>query len=378
MKKIWFLAVVIMLMAMVTSAQAEVKAGSVSVTPFFGGYIFESNEEDIDDTWTAGGRVGYNFTDHLGVEATFNYIFTEGNMNWKVMGDDIRISGLGVEALYHFFPDGNIVPFVAVGLGGMHYDFESKSGTTDKLFADYGAGLKLFLPEEVANVFFADDIALRFDVRHVIPFDEDSPHDRYNNLMYTAGINFAFGGKGKKCIDSDGDGVCDKRDKCADTPAGCKVDENGCSHNCPAPEVKTEPVPVTPTAPAPAPAPAPVKEKVTITLNVEFNNAKAIVNEKYYEDIKRVADFMKQYPTSTAVIEGHTDNVGNDAYNKTLSEKRANSVRQYIIDKFGIEASRLTAVGYGKTRPIAGNDTEEGRHKNRRVEAVLESVRIVK
>jgi OOP family OmpA-OmpF porin len=296
------------------------------------------------------------------------------------MSDDVRIGGLGVEALYHFFPDGNIVPFVAVGLGGMRYDFEGQSGTKDKFFVDYGAGLKLFLPEEVANVFFADDIALRFDVRHVIPFDDDSPNDRYNNLMYTAGINFSFGGKGKKCIDSDNDGVCDKDDKCANTPAGCKVDKDGCSHNCPEPEVKTEPVPVPPAAPAlaPAPAPAPVKEKVTITLNVEFNNAKAIVNEKYYEDIKRVADFMKQYPDSTAVIEGHTDNVGNDAYNKTLSEKRANSIRQYIIDKFGIEASRITAVGYGKTRPIAGNDTEEGRHKNRRVEAVLEAIRIVK
>lgn len=122
----------------------------------------------------------------------------------------------------------------------------------------------------------------------------------------------------------------------------------------------------------------PLQEKITIMLNVEFDTAKAVVKKKYHDDIKRVADFMKEFPDTTAAIEGHTDNVGNDAYNKTLSEKRANSVRQYIIDKFGIDGSRLTAAGYGEEKPIASNDTEEGRQKNRRVEAVMEAIRTVK
>jgi OOP family OmpA-OmpF porin len=142
---------------------------------------------------------------------------------------------------------------------------------------------------------------------------------------------------------------------------------------CPQPVVEPVPEPV----PLPPPPPPPVKERVTISLNVEFDTDKAIVKDKYYDDIKRVADFMKQYPDSTAAIEGHTDNVDTAEYNQKLSESRANSVRQYIIDKFGIDSSRLTAAGYGLSRPIASNDTEEGRQKNRRVEAVLEAIRIV-
>ena len=113
---------------------------------------------------------------------------------------------------------------------------------------------------------------------------------------------------------------------------------------------------------------------VTITLEVEFDTNKAIVKDEYRNEIKKVADFMKTYPNTTAVIEGHTDNVDTAEYNQKLSEARANSVRQYLIDNFGIKASRLTAVGYGETKPIASNKTEEGRQKNRRVQAVVKTM----
>jgi OmpA-OmpF porin, OOP family len=133
-------------------------------------------------------------------------------------------------------------------------------------------------------------------------------------------------------------------------------------------------------APAPQPPPPPpaepVREKVTIALNVEFDTAKAIVKEQYNDEIKKVADFMKEFPDANAVIEGHTDNVGKEAYNQKLSEARASSVRQYLIEKFGIDGARIKAVGYGLSKPIAGNDTQDGRQKNRRVVAVMEAERI--
>jgi OOP family OmpA-OmpF porin len=113
---------------------------------------------------------------------------------------------------------------------------------------------------------------------------------------------------------------------------------------------------------------------VTIALNVEFDTDKAVVKEKYNSEIKKVADFMKKYPKTTAVIEGHTDNVYTPEYNQRLSEARANSVRLYLINHFGVKASRLSAVGYGLTKPIASNSTEEGRQKNRRVQAVIQTV----
>ncbi|MEN6421618.1 MAG: OmpA family protein [Smithella sp.] len=121
-----------------------------------------------------------------------------------------------------------------------------------------------------------------------------------------------------------------------------------------------------------------MKEKITITLNVQFDTAKAVVKEKYYDDIKRVADFMKEYPETSASIEGYTDEIGTKEYNQKLSEARANSVRQYLIDKFGIDGSRLTARGYGEDNPIASNATVEGRRQNRRVEAVIETIRIIR
>ena len=114
---------------------------------------------------------------------------------------------------------------------------------------------------------------------------------------------------------------------------------------------------------------------VTIALNVEFDTNKAIVKDKYRNEIKKVADFMKKYPNTTAVIEGHTDNTNTAEYNQKLSEARANSVRQYLINNFGIKASRLTAVGYGLTKPIASNSTEEGKQKNRRVQAVVKAMK---
>ncbi|HON58790.1 MAG TPA: OmpA family protein, partial [Smithella sp.] len=139
-----------------------------------------------------------------------------------------------------------------------------------------------------------------------------------------------------------------------------------------------EPLPLPP-PPLPPPPPPPVVEKVSMHLNVQFDTAKWDIKKKYYDDIKRVADFMKEFPEVNVVIEGHTDNVDiyhNPENNMRLSQARADSVRQYLIDNFGIEPSRLTAVGYGPNRPIASNDTEEGKRQNRRVEAVVEATRV--
>jgi hypothetical protein len=115
----------------------------VTVTPFIGGYVFEGNEFDLDPALTYGVRAGYNFTKNLGVEGYFNYILTETVMKWDPNGDNVRIGGYGIEGLYHFFPQSRVVPFLAVGIGGIHYDFQA-AGNMNKLSVDYGAGVKLF------------------------------------------------------------------------------------------------------------------------------------------------------------------------------------------------------------------------------------------
>jgi len=178
--------------------------------------------------------------------------------------------------------------------------------------------------------------------------DQDCVPDYLDKCPNTpAGVDVDKDGCPGCPVDSDNDGVIDCHDKCPNTPAGATVDKDGCSN-----------------------------EKVTITLNVEFDIDQAVIKDKYRDEIKKVADFMKVHPKATAAIGGHTDNVGTAEYNERLSKNRANSVRQYLIDNFDIKASRLTAIAYGSTKPIASNNTEEGRQKNRRVEAVLQAIQV--
>ena len=83
---------------------------------------------------------------------------------------------------------------------------------------------------------------------------------------------------------------------------------------------------------------------------------------------------MKQFPETATTVEGHTDSVGNATYNQKLSERRAGAVRDALVNQYGVEANRINAVGYGKTRPVADNATEAGRAVNRRVEAAVEAL----
>jgi OOP family OmpA-OmpF porin len=148
-------------------------------------------------------------------------------------------------------------------------------------------------------------------------------------------------------LDSDGDGVYDYQDQCPDTKASLKVDEKGC--------------------------PMALTESVSIDLTVTFDNNSEVVKESFFEEIKSVADFMNQYEGTSVVIEGHTDDRGSAEYNRNLSDRRAKAVAKVLVERFGIDSSRVSAIGYGEAQPIASNDTAEGRVTNRRVVAKVSS-----
>lgn len=114
-------------------------------------------------------------------------------------------------------------------------------------------------------------------------------------------------------------------------------------------------------------------EAVRVELDVKFDFDKAQVKPESYGDIKNLADFMSQYPQTTTVVEGHTDSVGSDAYNQTLSERRANAVRDVLVNQYGVGGDRVNAAGYGESRPVADNASADGRAVNRRVEAEVEA-----
>ena len=112
-----------------------------------------------------------------------------------------------------------------------------------------------------------------------------------------------------------------------------------------------------------------VAPRGTLTLQVLFSSGSSVIKRAYFSDIKKVADFMKEYPDVKVVIEGHTDSAGNPAANMKLSQHRAEAVMKQLIGKYGIDPARIRAVGYGAKRPVASNATEKGREKNRRAEA---------
>ncbi len=466
MKKRAIFLAISLLLATVAAGHAEVKAGAFSVTPFIGGYTFEGNE-DLKTAPVFGLRGGYYFTQNLGIEGFFHYVPTESE---SLPGNpSVKLYGFGIEGLYHFMPKSRLVPFLAVGVGGSRYSVSGPAKDRDRFTVDYGAGLKYYM---------MDNLALRADVRHVIlPLN-----DRYNELLYTVGIEFSFGGAKKampevmttraaepaaapavvkdsdgdgvvddldrcpgtpsgvqvdragcpldsdrdgvydyldKCpgtpagvrvnssgcpFDSDGDGVYDYQDKCPGTPAGVKVNMDGCPldsdgdgvpdylDKCPGSPagVKVDADGCTPPPLPPPPPPPPVVQKMVpqaakameaaivekgrVTLKVEFDFDKSIIKKQYHHEIGNLAEVMKAHPDFKITIEGHTDNTGGLTYNEKLSQRRADAVKDYLVTKFGIDASRLAVKGYGPIRPIESNATKEGRQKNRRVEAAAEYI----
>ncbi|KAF0101520.1 MAG: OmpA/MotB domain protein [bacterium] len=119
-----------------------------------------------------------------------------------------------------------------------------------------------------------------------------------------------------------------------------------------------------------APVPAPTEEYCAV-LDIQFEIDRDDIQREVKEKLAVLATFMKKYPDTSAVIEGHTDDVGTDAHNMRLSQSRADSVVDYLVQSLGIAPSRLTAVGYGETRPLADNASEEGKRQNRRIDAVI-------
>jgi len=160
--------------------------------------------------------------------------------------------------------------------------------------------------------------------------------------------------------DSDGDGVADIFDKCPNTENGVRVDGAGC--------------------PLPQPKQIIKQEKVVVTQqdrkivdeaikDLEFDLGKATIRPASYPSLDRVAELLVNKHFSLKLA-GHTDNTGSNALNMRLSKERAESVKSYLVSK-GANASRIEAVGYGSSQPIATNDTPEGRQQNRRVEFTL-------
>lgn len=115
-----------------------------------------------------------------------------------------------------------------------------------------------------------------------------------------------------------------------------------------------------------------VEIKVDLPADVLFDFDKSDIRPDAAAALQKLAVIIRAQPKGQTRIEGHTDSKGDDAYNQKLSERRAESVKNWLVAKEGVDGSRITTKGWGETKPIAPNDTDANRQKNRRVQAIIE------
>ena len=344
-----------------------------------------------------GGILGFGLGDNFAFEVMYSRVeqsFRIGGEN--VDGDTDLLWG---NLLYMLEPRGKWRPFLLAGAGrsdtgfGTADDFDDtqfnfglglfraindrwsvrgdvRATTTDEGDDDLGASAFLGLTGVIGKIAKAPPPDTDGD--GVPDLDDKCPNTPFGREVGPDGCQ----------LDSDGDGVVDAEDQCPGTPSGVAVDERGCPldgdgdgvpdylDECPDSE-----------------AGARVDEKgcyieleetVTIDLNLEFDTNSADLRPDHYAEIQRVVQFLREYPTADAVIEGHTDSDGSEQYNQRLSERRAEAVRVYLVEQGGVSADRLTSAGFGETRPKESNDTAAGKQANRRVSAVVSGTQTVR
>ena len=376
---IGFLAVIPFL----AQARENPEAGQWFLSPL-GAVMDSPNDYDIGNMAGGGIGIGYGFTDSLAAEVSY--------LTWD--GDDGDGNTTWITGLWSL-PKASkrFQPFVLLGGGRSKFDLPGEdSDTRAQFFGGFGAfgdlgeriswrgdfravktdgagavdpfgqlGITVFLgkvspyPLRDSDGDGVPDIDDKCpDTPPGVPVDEDGcefPRDSDGDGVADdrdacpdtpAGV--AVDSRGCP-LDSDGDGVPDYRDKCPDTRAGAMVDEDGCYAH---PE---EP----------------------ITFTIFFDTDKSDIRADQESTIRRGLEMLRKYPITDAVIEGHADWRASQAYNQPLSERRAASVREYLVAG-GIDPDRLTTVGFGELRPAADSGTPEGLQQNRRATTITVQV----
>ncbi len=319
------LGVVIGSMVAATSLSALAQGQGAVEVEAFGKHYFTDSSRDIKNGELYGAGVSYFLTDDVSLGLSYGEYHDITSEDRVQDGSHKKIKGslTSLDAAYHFGNPGvGLRPYVSAGVAHQSIGQADRGGRDRSTFANVGTGLKYYFTEN----FFA-----KASVDGMYNIDADE-----GEWMAGVGVGLNFGGGARQVA-------------------------------------AVEPTP----EPAPAPIvdnePEPAPEVVRVELDVKFDFDKSRVREESYSDIKNLADFMQQYPQTTTTVEGHTDSVGTDQYNQRLSERRAEAVRNVLVNEYGVQGNRVNSVGYGKSRPVADNSTEEGRQINRRVEAEVEA-----
>lgn len=403
-------------------AQQYGKQGQVELSPFFGinfpdDYgIVHPNEAPI-----AGLRLGYFFTNTVSAEVSGQRAFSEDGAGLT----NIDLDGYRLNLLYNLNTGVRVRPFITVGGGyerfssvvtGSQKDWSGNGGLGFRFFAGENAGVRLEGRYVAAKVnvpasSWEKNIEADFGLFFLFGKRSEAPKDSDNDGVVdssdkcpatAAGVKVGSDGCEIAPKDADNDGVTDDKDQCPGTPAGVKVDEKGCvvandddkdgvtnaDDKCPqtpegAPVDQTgcpldtdkdnvkdymDKCPNTPAGTQVDDMGCPMQSKARgILKGVTFKSGSPELVENAKTVLDGVAEELKKFPEVKVEVQGHSDSMGNEAFNLALSQKRAQSVVDYLASQ-GVPAAQMTAKGYGQSAPIADNKTSAGRAQNRRVE----------
>lgn len=349
------------------SSMACVAADDSGVTlSIMGGQALFSDERSLDDDTFYAIGLGYEYGNHWAAE--LGYVVSEPNIEDTQLSVDI--DHIRLDGLYYFGAD-KFRPYLVAGVGQANYSVADLD--EDETFVNGGAGFKYA---------FNPHVALRGDARAVYSTDESE-----TDFLVGLGLIFKFGQSSKAqatptptpppARDSDKDGVIDAEDQCPNTARGLVIDTKGCAKSTDKDgDGVVDTIDQCPDSAKGAKVDAVgcyvmLKEAVSVSLAVNFASNSDVVLEGAVEEVKKVADFMRQYPQSQVLFEGHTDNSGAADYNRQLSQRRADAVAKILIEQFNIDSSRVQAIGYGEDQPLVDNSSASNRAKNRRVVAVV-------
>jgi len=402
----------VLTLVLAAPAFAENQGGTFTLDPFTGVTIFDS-KKNLDNGQINGLRGGYNFTSHVGAEAFFGYTQTEAN---RVSDLPIDFYHYGIDVLYNFHPDNALVPFIAAGVGINQSNGPSSPGLKNHARGvfDFGAGIKYFI---------SDTVALRGEVR---PAMNTEGGKWRTDIEYTVGLTFLIGAE-KRQVAVAGDTtrpevVCTSPDRGA---TGVEIDRNITATF--SEEMKRSTIDsgtftlkrgttsisgkVTFAGTTATFDPSSDLEKGTmytamiaagvkdvsgnelehsyewsfttvaapkvmpaVLISLEdshFDFDSAALNENGKTILDYNARLLKASPKMRIRVAGYTSASGTNEYNQKLSERRARSVRNYLIEQ-GVAADRLKTIGYGETRPaeyepVPSNIYSEAAKANMRV-----------
>ncbi|MDI9239072.1 OmpA family protein [Lysobacter sp. LF1] len=317
-----------------------------------------ANAQEFDDRWYVTGAAGMNIQDNdrgtrnapfgaLGVGRFLNQNWSlDGELNFQNPNNDDNQDlnwsqyGASLDLRRHFIAEGrDWAPYLLMGLGYQRSEEEFVVARADSPWQREEGNLAAKVGVGIQSALAGKRAAIRTELAYRVDFDDGSVHardeDSFGDLLASVGVVIPLGAPAAAAVvappppgcdarDDDGDGVNNCSDKCPDSRAGQVIGNDGC----------------------------PV-EQLTIDLDgVNFDFDKATLRPGSIETLATAAEILKRHPELRVEVAGHTDQCGKDAYNQTLSQRRARVVHDYLV-AHGIDASRLAGPnGYGENRPL--------------------------